>query len=74
MTLRHVLCIANNMDNKKDKRRRLEKEDLELNSDWQGVDKAPGEEKGKKEKVAKNDLKGKKGDGDPTQKEDQPLK
>ena len=42
--------------------------------DFEGVDKAPGEEHGKKEKVTPADLKGKKVDGDPVKEEDQPLK
>ena len=49
------------------------KEDEALNSQLQGVDKAPGEETGKKEKVTLNDLKGKKVDADPSRKSDQPL-
>ena len=49
------------------------KEDEALNSQLQGVDKAPGEETGKKEKVTLNDLKGKKVDADPSKKSDQPL-
>jgi hypothetical protein len=35
------------------------------NEDQQGVDKAPGEERGKGEKVTPNNLKGKKVDADP---------
>ena len=49
------------------------KEDEALNSQLQGVDKAPGEETGKKEKVTLNDLKGKKVNADPSKKSDQPL-
>jgi len=44
------------------------------NKDLEGVDKAPGEEQGKGEKVTTNDLKGKKVDGDPSKPSDQPLK
>jgi hypothetical protein len=43
------------------------------NKDFEGVDKAPGEEKGKGEKVTTRDLKGKKVDADLSKKEDQPL-
>ena len=45
----------------------------ESNADLQGVDKAPGEEQGKAELVTNADLKGKKVDGDPSDKKDQPL-
>lgn len=44
------------------------------NVDFEGVDKAPGEEQGHAEKVKMEDLKGKKNDGDPEKKEDQPIK
>ena len=44
------------------------------NADQQGVDKAPGEERGKSELVTKNDLKGKKIDADPADAKDQPSK
>jgi hypothetical protein len=37
------------------------------NADKQGVDKEPGEEKGKAEKVTPEDLKGKKVDADPAE-------
>ena len=50
-----------------------ESEDEKLNSDFEGVDKAPGEEKGKKEKVPTRDLKGKKVDADPGKESDKPL-
>jgi hypothetical protein len=43
------------------------------NNDRQGVDKAPGEERGQKEKVTEKDLKGKKVDADPEKEEDQPA-
>jgi len=43
------------------------------NAQGQAVDKRPGEERGKDEKVTPEDLKGKKVDGDPSRKEDQPL-
>jgi len=48
-------------------------EKKEINSNRQGVDKAPGEELGKKEKVTMTDLKGKKVDGDPELESDQPV-
>ena len=47
--------------------------DLQLNAGLEGVDKAPGEEKGKAEKVTTNDLKGKKVDADPAKESDKPL-
>ena len=47
--------------------------DAELNSSWEGVDKAPGEEEGIKEKVTMTDLKGKIVDGDPEKETDQPV-
>jgi hypothetical protein len=46
----------------------------ERNINWQGVDKSPGEEKEKKEKVTMTDLKGKKVDADPEKESDQPIK
>lgn len=55
-------------------KKREEAKDLQLNSDLQGVDKAPGEESGKKEKVTHRDLKDKKVDGDPAKKSDQPAR
>lgn len=45
-----------------------------LNEQQQGVDKVPGQEKGKKEKVTTNDLKGKKVDADPDRESDKPVK
>jgi hypothetical protein len=54
-------------------KKKSEAEDLQLNADWEGVDKAPGEEKGKKEKVTTKDLKGKKVDGDPEKESDKPV-
>ena len=44
------------------------------NADKQDMDKAPGEERGKKEKLTSTDLKGKKVDGDPEKESDQPVK
>jgi hypothetical protein len=43
------------------------------NKDQQAVDKRPGEERGKGEKVTNNDLKGKQVDADPSTKEGKPL-
>lgn len=60
------------MDLKKQKKM-AEDKDEQLNADWQGVDKDPAEEKGKKEKVTIKDLKGKKVDGDPEKESDQPV-
>jgi hypothetical protein len=44
------------------------------NRDQQGVDKAPGEERGYGEKVTLRDLKGKKVDADPSKKSDRPVR
>jgi hypothetical protein len=46
----------------------------ERNTNWQGVDKAPGDEKEKKDKLTMTDLKGKKVDADPEKESDQPVK
>jgi hypothetical protein len=43
-------------------------------ADKQAVDKSPGGERGKKEKVTPLDLKGKKVDADPINPDDQPAK
>ncbi len=40
---------------------------------WQGIDKVPGEELDKGEKVTPQDIKGKKTDADPSIPEDQPA-
>jgi len=45
----------------------------QTNAGAQAVDKAPGEEREKQDKVTPTDLKGKKVDGDPSKKEDQPA-
>lgn len=58
--------MANDKDNKK-------KQEFERNTNWQGVDKAPGEEKNKKEKVTNTDLKGKKVDADLSKEDDKPV-
>jgi hypothetical protein len=50
-----------------------EKEQSSKNEDRQGIDKMPQQEKGKKEKVTPDDLKGKKVDGDPEKESDKPL-
>jgi hypothetical protein len=42
------------------------------NRNQQAVDKAPGEERGQKEKVTQKDLKGKKVDADPAQESGKP--
>jgi hypothetical protein len=47
---------------------------MSTNKNKQGVDKAPGEEQGKKEQVTDEDLKGKKVDRDITDPKDEPLK
>jgi hypothetical protein len=58
-----------------EKKKNKENHDLqELNGQLQGVDKAPGEEHGRKEKVTKDDLKGKKVDADPSEESGKPSK
>lgn len=44
------------------------------NKDFEGVDKAPGEERGKGEQVKTEDLKGKKVDADPEAPFEQPIR
>ncbi|HEV8283382.1 MAG TPA: hypothetical protein VGQ09_03685 [Chitinophagaceae bacterium] len=56
-----------------DKRRSSPEKDLQTNHNKQGVDKVPGEEVGKGEKVNPRDLKGKKVDADPSQESDRPA-
>jgi hypothetical protein len=48
-------------------------EDFTMESGPEGVDKAPGEEYGKNEKVTLKDLKGKKNDADITDPNDEPA-
>jgi hypothetical protein len=55
------------------KTKNVKKEDVGGNGDQQAVDKAPGEERGKAEKVTKDDLKGKKVDADLSKESDRPL-
>lgn len=43
------------------------------NSDRQGIDKDPKEEKGKQEQVTEKDLKGKKVDADPSTEDGKPV-
>lgn len=50
------------------------KQDYPSNIEQQGVDKAPGEEKGKGEEVTNKDLKGKKVDADHEQPFEQPIR
>ncbi|WP_207512559.1 hypothetical protein [Longitalea luteola] len=73
-----------------DASQRLDEEDVKENDmtdddlDWdneneenqhrQGIDKAPGEEQGKGDKVTNNNLKGKQVDADPSQEQGKPLK
>ena len=61
------------MDNEQ-QHKETEQEALQRNAGRQGVDKAPGEEKDKAEKVTNADLKGKKVDADPEKESDQPVK
>lgn len=57
-----------------DKKEKIKEEDnSKANADFEGVDKAPGEEQGKTEKVTTKDLKGKKVDGDPETGSDKPA-
>lgn len=60
------------MDNSSQNQR--EADQIPSNKDLEGNDKAPGEEKGKGEKVTNDDLKGKKVDRDPEKYEDQPIR
>jgi hypothetical protein len=53
---------------------RNKSQEYERNTNWQGVDKAPGKEKEKKDNVTMTDLKGKKVDADPEKESDQPVK
>jgi hypothetical protein len=57
----------------KQKKQDTADDDLLQNANRQGVDKDPGEEKGKKEKVTTKDLKGKKVDADPARESDKPA-
>jgi hypothetical protein len=57
--------------NKSDHRISPESND-QPNRNQQGVDKAPGEERGRGEKLTSKDLKGKKVDADPSQQKDRP--
>lgn len=61
------------METKTDNQKDGERNKLPDQSGPQGVDKAPGEEVNRNEPVAMRDLKGKKSDGDPSKKEDQPV-
>ncbi|HEY8897087.1 MAG TPA: hypothetical protein VIM79_19825 [Niastella sp.] len=47
--------------------------DEKMNRDKQAVDKKPGEERGKGDKVTEKDLKGKQVDADPSTEEGKPL-
>ncbi|MDI3320804.1 hypothetical protein [Pinibacter soli] len=51
-----------------------EKQPTLPNEDFEGEDKAPGEEQGMSELVTERDIKGKKNDGDPELESDQPVK
>jgi len=55
------------------KAKNTKKKNIAGNRDQQAVDKAPGEERGKGEKVTLRDLKGKKVDGDPSKESDKPV-
>ena len=59
--------------NKSSIREKDKKNTLPTNADLEGNDKAPGEEKGKSEKVTNKDLKGKKVDADPELESDKPV-
>ena len=56
-----------------DKKKIKKEDDSAANADFEGVDKAPGEEQGKAEKVTMKDLKGKKVDADPEKESDKPA-
>jgi hypothetical protein len=57
---------------KDDPNKNKKNDDVASNQSRQAVDKAPGEERGKGEKLTKKDLKGKKPDADPSQQADRP--
>ena len=56
------------------RRNNTSRQDSNENKDQQAVDKAPGEERGKGEKVTTDDLKGKKVDADPESPYEQPIR
>jgi hypothetical protein len=56
-----------------DQSRKSPDNNLQRNRNEEGVDKAPGEERNKGEKVKPEDLKRKKVDADPSQKKDRPT-
>jgi hypothetical protein len=62
------------MKNSESSNDRKRKEDAASNQSRQAVDKAPGEEKRKGEKLTEKDLKGKKVDADPSQQSDRLAK
>ena len=64
--------MNNNMNNKKGENN--QQQDYPSNKEFEGVDKAPGEERGKGELVSNNDLKGKKVDADPDLPFEQPIR
>jgi hypothetical protein len=53
---------------------KFNRNDPASNKQKQDIDKAPGEGRGKGEKVTSKDLKGKKIDADPSQEKDRPAK
>jgi len=53
--------------------KQTQNDDRRLNTQRQGIDKDPAEEKTKKEKVTAKDLKGKKVDADPSKESDKPA-
>jgi hypothetical protein len=55
------------------KKEKIRTDDAASNKSRQPVDKAPGEEKGKGEKLNEKNIKGKKIDADPSQQEDRPV-
>ncbi len=60
------------MDNKRNENN--QQQHYPSNKDFEGVNKAPGEERGKGEKVTNIDLKDKKVDADPEQLFEQPIR
>jgi hypothetical protein len=58
---------------KQDERNSVPENENNRIDNGEGVDKAPGEEAGKNEKVTTMDLKGKKVDADPEKESDQPV-
>ena len=62
----------NTRNNTGENKRNISNDEYPANKDYQGIDKAPGEESATGEQVKREDLKGKEVDADPTI--DQPIR